>query len=102
VAELQTILASVRERGFAEDTENTEEGATGLYTASVSSVNEDGVALALLITLRPGLVDLAPALARDRRRPARTPRRALSQSRPAALVLLEAPIGRLDGQRRSR
>jgi hypothetical protein len=60
VAEVQAIIASVRERGYAE---NTEESAEGPYTASVPIVNDD----VALTTLRRCLVDLAPAPGQDRR-----------------------------------
>jgi len=50
VAELQAILAEVRERGYAE---NWEETADGLYAASVPVTNDDGVTLAALTTLVP-------------------------------------------------
>jgi DNA-binding IclR family transcriptional regulator len=50
VAELQAILAEVRERGYAE---NVEETAEGLYAASVPVVNGEGVTLAALTTLVP-------------------------------------------------
>jgi DNA-binding IclR family transcriptional regulator len=50
VAELQSILAEVRERGYAE---NVEETAEGLYTASVPVVNDEGVTLAALTTCIP-------------------------------------------------
>ena len=50
VAELQSILAEVRERGYAE---NVEETAEGLYAASVPVVNGEGVTLAALTTLVP-------------------------------------------------
>ena len=50
VAELQTILAEVRERGYAE---NVEETADGLYAASVPVTNAEGVTLAALTTLVP-------------------------------------------------
>jgi DNA-binding IclR family transcriptional regulator len=50
VAELQSILAEVRERGYAE---NVEETADGLYAASVPVVNGEHVTLAALTTLVP-------------------------------------------------
>lgn len=50
VAELQAILEEVRQRGFAE---NVEETAEGLYAASVPVVNDDGVTIASLTTLIP-------------------------------------------------
>ncbi|MCS7006733.1 MAG: IclR family transcriptional regulator [Thermoleophilia bacterium] len=50
VAELQSILAEVRELGYAE---NVEETAEGLYAASVPVVNEEGVTLAALTALVP-------------------------------------------------
>jgi DNA-binding IclR family transcriptional regulator len=50
VAELQAILAEVREQGYAE---NWEETADGLYAASVPIVNEGGVTLAALTTCIP-------------------------------------------------
>lgn len=50
VAELQSILAEVRQRGYAE---NIEETAEGLYTASVPVVNDEGVTLAALTTCIP-------------------------------------------------
>ncbi len=50
VAELQSILAEVRERGYAE---NWEETADGLYAASVPIVNDGGVTLAALTTCIP-------------------------------------------------
>ncbi len=50
VAELQSILAEVRERGYAE---NWEETADGLYAASVPIVNDEGVTLAALTTCIP-------------------------------------------------
>lgn len=50
VAELQAILDRVRERGYAE---NVEETAEGLYAASVPVVNSEGVTLAALTTLVP-------------------------------------------------
>ncbi|HEY7380901.1 MAG TPA: IclR family transcriptional regulator [Gaiella sp.] len=50
VAELQTILAEVRERGYAENWEDT---ADGLYAASVPIVNDEGVTLAALTTCVP-------------------------------------------------
>jgi IclR family transcriptional regulator, KDG regulon repressor len=50
VAELQAILAEVRERGYAE---NVEETADGLYAASVPVQNGEGVTLAALTTLVP-------------------------------------------------
>ncbi len=50
VAELQSILEEVRERGFAE---NIEETAEGLYAASVPVVNDDGITIAALTTLIP-------------------------------------------------
>lgn len=56
VAELQSILSEVRERGFAE---NWDETADGLYAASVPVVNDEGVTLAALTTLIP-LSRLAP------------------------------------------
>ena len=50
VAELESILADVRARGFAE---NWEETAEGLFAASVPVVNDDGVTLCALTTLVP-------------------------------------------------
>lgn len=50
VAELQAILEEVRERGFAE---NSDETADGLYAASVPVVNAEGVTLAALTTCVP-------------------------------------------------
>ncbi len=50
VAELQTILADVRERGYAE---NWEETADGLYAASVPIVNDERVTLAAMTTCVP-------------------------------------------------
>jgi DNA-binding IclR family transcriptional regulator len=50
VAELSAILDEVRERGYAE---NWEETADGLYAASVPIVNDDGVTLAALTTCVP-------------------------------------------------
>jgi len=50
VAELQSILAEVRERGYAE---NWEETAEGLYAASVPVTNDEHVTLAALTTLIP-------------------------------------------------
>jgi DNA-binding IclR family transcriptional regulator len=50
VAELQTILEEVRERGYAD---NWEETAEGLYALSVPVTNDDGVTLAALTTLVP-------------------------------------------------
>jgi DNA-binding IclR family transcriptional regulator len=50
VAELQAILAEVRERGYAE---NVEETADGLYAASAPVVNDEGVTLAALTALVP-------------------------------------------------
>jgi DNA-binding IclR family transcriptional regulator len=50
VAELQAILAEVRERGYAE---NVEETADGLYAASVPVTNGEQVTLAALTTLVP-------------------------------------------------
>src|SRR5262245_58987357 len=50
LAELQTILAEVRDRGYAE---NWEETAEGLYAASVPVMNDEGVTLAALTTLVP-------------------------------------------------
>ena len=50
VAELQTILDGVRERGYAE---NWEETAEGLYAASVPVVNGEGVTIAALTTCIP-------------------------------------------------
>lgn len=50
VAELLAILEEVRERGFAE---NSDETADGLYAASVPVVNDDGVTLAALTTCVP-------------------------------------------------
>lgn len=50
VAELQAILDEVRERGYAE---NREETADGLYAASVPIVNDEGVTLAALTTAIP-------------------------------------------------
>jgi len=50
VPELLEILEGVRERGYAE---NREETATGLYAASVPVVNERGATLAALTVLVP-------------------------------------------------
>ena len=50
VAELDGILAQVRERGYAE---NWGETAEGLYAASVPVVNEEGVTIAALTTCVP-------------------------------------------------
>ena len=50
VAELQTILEEVRERGYAE---NHGETADGLYAASVPVVNGEGVTIAALTTCIP-------------------------------------------------
>ena len=50
VAELQSILVEVRERGYAE---NIEETADGLYAASVPVANGEQVTLAALTTLVP-------------------------------------------------
>jgi len=50
VAELQSILNEVRERGFAE---NWEETAEGLFAASVPVVNDEEVTLCALTTLIP-------------------------------------------------
>lgn len=50
VAELQAILEEVRERGFAE---NREETADGLFAASVPIVNDEGVTIAALTTCVP-------------------------------------------------
>lgn len=50
VPELQTYLADVRERGYAE---NWEETAVGLYSASVPVTNEAGMTLAALTTCIP-------------------------------------------------
>ncbi len=50
VAELQAILDEVRQRGYAE---NVEETAQGLYAASVPVVNGEGVTLAALTALVP-------------------------------------------------
>lgn len=50
VAELQAILAQVREQGYAE---NWEETAEGLYAGSVPVVNGEGVTLAALTTCVP-------------------------------------------------
>ncbi|MDH4346061.1 MAG: IclR family transcriptional regulator [Thermoleophilia bacterium] len=50
VAELESILAEARERGYAE---NWEETAEGLYAVSVPIVNEEGVTLAALTTCIP-------------------------------------------------
>jgi DNA-binding IclR family transcriptional regulator len=50
VAELQAILAQVREQGYAE---NLEETADGLYAASVPIVNGEGTTLAALTTCVP-------------------------------------------------
>jgi DNA-binding IclR family transcriptional regulator len=50
VAELDGILAEVRERGYAE---NWGETAEGLYAASVPVVNEEGVTIAALTTCVP-------------------------------------------------
>ncbi len=50
VAELEAILADVRERGFAE---NWEETAEGLFAASVPVANDEGVTLCALTTLIP-------------------------------------------------
>ena len=47
VAELLAILEEVRERGFAE---NREETADGLFAASVPIVNDEGVTIAALTT----------------------------------------------------
>jgi DNA-binding IclR family transcriptional regulator len=50
VAELQAILEGVRERGYAE---NWEETAEGLYAASVPVVNGEGATIAALTTCIP-------------------------------------------------
>jgi DNA-binding IclR family transcriptional regulator len=50
VAELESILAEVRERGYAE---NWEETAEGLYAVSVAVTNDEGVTLAALTALVP-------------------------------------------------
>lgn len=50
VAELQAILDGVRERGYAE---NWEETAEGLYAASVPVVNGEGATIAALTTCIP-------------------------------------------------
>jgi DNA-binding IclR family transcriptional regulator len=50
VAELQLILAGVREQGYAE---NVEETAESLYAASVPVTNDESVTLAALTTLIP-------------------------------------------------
>ncbi len=50
VAELQAILEEVRERGYAE---NWEETADGLFAASVPIVNDEGVTIAALTTCVP-------------------------------------------------
>jgi DNA-binding IclR family transcriptional regulator len=50
IAELQTILSEVRERGFAE---NWGETAEGLFASSVPVVNDEGVTLCALTTLIP-------------------------------------------------
>ena len=50
VAELETILAGVRDRGYAE---NWEETAEGLFAASVPVVNDEGVTLCALTALIP-------------------------------------------------
>ena len=50
VAELQSILAEVRERGYAE---NVEETAEGLYAVSVPVVSDDRVTLAALTAVVP-------------------------------------------------
>lgn len=50
VAELQAILAEVREKGYAE---NVEETAEGLYAVSVPVVNDDEVTLAALTAVVP-------------------------------------------------
>jgi DNA-binding IclR family transcriptional regulator len=50
VAELHAILEEVRERGFAE---NREETAEGLFAASVPIVNDEGVTIAALTTCVP-------------------------------------------------
>ena len=50
VAELQSFLVQVRERGYAE---NWEETAEGLYTASVPVTNDEDVTLAALTTCIP-------------------------------------------------
>jgi len=50
VAELQSLLVQVRDRGYAE---NWEETAEGLYAASVPVTNDEGVTLAALTTLIP-------------------------------------------------
>jgi DNA-binding IclR family transcriptional regulator len=47
---LQAIFEEVRERGYAE---NWEETAEGLYAASVPVTNDDDVTLAALTTLVP-------------------------------------------------
>jgi DNA-binding IclR family transcriptional regulator len=50
VAELESILAEVRARGYAE---NWEETAEGLYAASVPITNDSAITLAALTTLIP-------------------------------------------------
>jgi DNA-binding IclR family transcriptional regulator len=50
VAELQAILEEVRQRGYAE---NWEETADGLFAASVPIVNDEGVTIAALTTCVP-------------------------------------------------
>jgi DNA-binding IclR family transcriptional regulator len=50
VAELQSILSEVRQRGYAE---NHNETAEGLYAASVPVVNEESVTIAALTTCIP-------------------------------------------------
>ncbi len=50
VAELQSILSEVRQRGYAE---NHNETADGLYAASVPVVNEENVTIAALTTCIP-------------------------------------------------
>jgi DNA-binding IclR family transcriptional regulator len=50
VAELHAILEEVRERGYAENLEDT---ADGLYAASVPVVNDEGVTLAAFTTCIP-------------------------------------------------
>ena len=61
VAELQSILDEVRERGYAE---NHGETADGLYAASVPVVNGDGVTIAALTTCIP-VSRLTPELNAD-------------------------------------
>lgn len=57
VAELQSMLDEVRERGYAENWEDT---ADGLFAASVPVVNDEGVTLAALTALVP-LSRMTPA-----------------------------------------